>query len=205
MSGNTAAATTAGTGAPSGNCTPPVVYIDTTNQDLWFCGAANSWKRSTGSGGGNAPYVSSLLAGPDLTRTINGATHGFAPTALLVAVYDNASPRNAISVGWTVNPATYDVTIGFATRRTTTTWRSTRRGPGGYKRRQGRQAPRGRPGHRSDRQRWADRRNGTGRARRAHGAWLGKCSPKSTGRTTIRNGSTSGGTGTAPYNVSSLR
>ena len=47
MSGNAATAVTAGAGAPSGNCTPPVVYIDTTNQDLWYCGAANSWRRPT--------------------------------------------------------------------------------------------------------------------------------------------------------------
>jgi hypothetical protein len=198
MSGNTATAVTAGAGAPSGNCAPPAVYIDTTNQDLWFCGAANSWKKPTadtsgfatlagantwtgysnlssgqwrppestvaslpsaagnvgkvfmvtdavaagscstgggtlrelcrangatyecvggcGSGGGStgAPYISSLISGPDSTKTVTGATHGFATTALLVAVYDNASPRNAISVGWTVNPSTYDVAIAFA-------------------------------------------------------------------------------------------
>ena len=199
MSGNGAAAVTAGPGGPSGNCTPPVVYIDTTNQDLWFCSAANSWKRagadtsglptlagtntwtgysnlsggqwrppeatvanlpssagnagkvfmvtdaasagncstgggslrelcrangstyecvggcgSAGGGGGATAYISSLLSGPDSTRTITGATHGFATTALLVAVYDNASPRNAISVGWTVNSSTYDVTLAFA-------------------------------------------------------------------------------------------
>jgi len=198
MSG-TASTTTAGAGAPSGNCTPPVVYIDTTNQNLWFCGAVNSWSRSTmdttglvagantwtgynnfsggqwrppestvanlpaasgnagkvfmvtdavtagscssgggsvrelcrasgssyecvggcgsaGGGGGNgaAAYISSLMTGPDTTRTITGATHGFATTALLVGVYDNASPRNAVSAGWTVNPSTYDVTISFA-------------------------------------------------------------------------------------------
>jgi hypothetical protein len=201
MSGNTAAAMTAGTGAPSGNCTPPVVYIDTTNQDFWYCGAANSWKRPTadtsglptlagpntwtgysnlsggqwrppestaanlpsasgnagkvfmvtdaatagscltgggslrelcrangstyecvggcgsaggGGGGGATAYISSLIPGPDSTRTIAGATHGFATTALLVAVYDNASPRNAISAGWTVSASTYDVTLAFA-------------------------------------------------------------------------------------------
>ena len=199
MSGNGATAMTAGPGAPSGSCAPPVVYIDTTNQDLWFCGAANSWKRptadtsgfptlagtntwtgysnlssgqwrppestvanlpsaagnvgkvfmvtdavsagscstgngslrelcrangsayecvggcgSTGGGSGTTAYLSSLLSGPDMTRTIAGGTHGFATTALLVAVYDNASPRNAISAGWTVNPSTYDVTLAFA-------------------------------------------------------------------------------------------
>lgn len=69
---------------------------------------------SGGGGSGTTAYISSLLAGPDLTRTITGATHGFATGALLVAVYDNASPRNAISVGWTVNPGTYDVTLAFA-------------------------------------------------------------------------------------------
>jgi len=201
MSGNAATAVTAGAGAPSGNCTPPVVYIDTTNQDLWYCGAANSWRRPTadtsglatlagvntwtgysnlsggqwrppestvanlptasgnvgkvymvtdavtagscsagggslrelcrtngstyecvggcgstggGGGGGAAAYISTLMTGPDSTRTIAGGTHGFATTALLVAVYDNASPRNAISVGWTVNASTYDVAIAFA-------------------------------------------------------------------------------------------
>ena len=199
MSGNGATAMTAGPGAPSGNCNPPVLYIDTTNQDLWFCGAANSWKRPTadtsglptlagvntwtgysnlsggqwrppestvanlpsaagnvgkvfmvtdavtagscstgggslrelcrangstyecvggcgsaGGGSGATAYISALLSGPDMTRTIAGGTHGFATTALLVAVYDNASPRNAVSVGWTVNPSTYDVTLAFA-------------------------------------------------------------------------------------------
>src|ERR1019366_7170074 len=199
MSGNGATAMTAGPGAPSGSCAPPVVYIDTTNQDLWFCGAANSWKRptadtsgfptlagtntwtgysnlssgqwrppestvsnlpsaagnvgkvfmvtdavsagscstgngslrelcrangsayecvggcgSTGGGSGTTAYLSSLLSGPDTTRTIAGGTHGFATTALLVAVYDNASPRNVVSVRWTVNPSTYDVTLAFA-------------------------------------------------------------------------------------------
>ena len=37
------------------------------------------------------------------------------PTAgLLVQVYDNASPRNAIAAGWTVNSSTFDVIITFA-------------------------------------------------------------------------------------------
>src|ERR1035441_7550908 len=45
--GGGATAMTAGPGAPSGNCNPPVLYIDTTNQDLWFCSATNSWKKPT--------------------------------------------------------------------------------------------------------------------------------------------------------------
>src|ERR1022692_3379197 len=199
MSGSGATAMTAGPGAPSGNCNPPVLYIDTTNQDLWFCSATNSWKKPTadtsglptlagsntwtgysnlssgqwrppestvsnlpsaagnvgkvfmvtdavsagscstgggslrelcrangstyecvggcgsaGGGSGAVAYISALLSGPDMTRTIAGGTHGFATTALLVAVYDNASPRNVVSVRWTVNPSTYDVTVAFA-------------------------------------------------------------------------------------------
>jgi hypothetical protein len=70
---------------------------------------------SGGSGGSSPPYISSLVAGPDSTKTIRGATHGFATTALLVAVYDNASPRNALAIGWTVDAATHDVTITFGT------------------------------------------------------------------------------------------
>lgn len=59
-------------------------------------------------------YISSLIAGPDTTKTITGATHGYATAGLLVQVYDNSSPRNAIEVGWTVDAATYDVVITFA-------------------------------------------------------------------------------------------
>ena len=200
MSGNAANAMTAGAGAAAGNCGPPALYVDTTNQDLWYCSATNTWKKPTadtsgfaivagtntwtgysnfsggqwrppettvgnlpsaggnvgkvfmvtdaatagscssgggsvrelcrangsayecvggcgasgGGGSGIAAYISSLITGPDLTRTITGGTHGFATAALLVAVYDSASPRNAISVGWTVNASTYDVTISFA-------------------------------------------------------------------------------------------
>jgi hypothetical protein len=66
-----------------------------------------------GGGGGGAPYISSLITGPDTTKTITGATHGFTTAALLVAVYDNATPRNAIAAGWTVNSSTYDVAITF--------------------------------------------------------------------------------------------
>ena len=64
MSGTGTTTTTTGSGAPSGNCTPPVLYIDTTNQDLWFCGAANSWKRPTADTSGLA-----TLAG---TNTLTG-------------------------------------------------------------------------------------------------------------------------------------
>src|SRR5450759_2589515 len=103
-------------------CTQGQIYFATdvaAGQNLYFCtatGAPGVWTQmsGTGGGGGAAPYISTLITGPDSTKTITGATHGFATTALLVAVYDNASPRNAISVGWTVNASTYDVAIAFA-------------------------------------------------------------------------------------------
>jgi hypothetical protein len=59
-------------------------------------------------------YMSALIAGPDTTKTITGATHGLGNAALMVQVYDNSSPRNAISVGWSVNATTFDVLISFA-------------------------------------------------------------------------------------------
>jgi hypothetical protein len=115
----------AGTGASRPTaCTQGQVYFSTdaaAGQNLYFCtitGAPGQWTQMSGSagggGGGTAPYISPLTAGPDTTKTITGATHGFATTALLVMAYDNATPRNAISVGWTVNPSTYDVSIAFA-------------------------------------------------------------------------------------------
>ena len=105
-------------------CTQGQVYFATdvaAGQNLYFCtvtGSPGVWTQMSGSGGGGgngiSAYISSLMAGPDLTRTITGATHGFATTALLVGMYDNSSPRNAIQAGWTVNSSTYDVTITFA-------------------------------------------------------------------------------------------
>jgi len=73
---------------------------------------------SAATGSGGDAYLSGLIAGPDLTKVISATVHGFATAALLVAVYDNESPRNAISIGWSVNPSTHDVTISFATPQT---------------------------------------------------------------------------------------
>ncbi len=67
---------------------------------------------------GGAPttaYISSLIAGPDTTKTVFGYEHNYATAALLVMVYDNSSPRNAIESGWTVDGTTFDVVITFAT------------------------------------------------------------------------------------------
>ena len=67
-----------------------------------------------GGGAGTPAYVSDLIAGPDTTTTVTGATHGFTTPALLVQVYDDDTPRNAIAVGWTVDASTFDVVITFA-------------------------------------------------------------------------------------------
>jgi hypothetical protein len=72
------------------------------------------WTATGGGSGSGAPYLSTLIAGPDSTKTITGATHGFTTTALLVVVYDNATPRRSVLVGWTVNSSTFDVVITFA-------------------------------------------------------------------------------------------
>lgn len=80
-------------------------------------GTPGTWSlQGSGSGGGSAiaPYLSGLIAGPDLTKTITAAVHHFATPALLVAVYDNATPREVITAGWTVDPMTYDVVVTFA-------------------------------------------------------------------------------------------
>ena len=69
---------------------------------------------SISGGSSTSAYISSLIAGPDTTKTITGATHGYTSAALLVTVYDNASPRNKVDVGWTVNSSTFDVVITFS-------------------------------------------------------------------------------------------
>ncbi len=67
-----------------------------------------------GSGSGSGAYLSDLIAGPDSSKTILGAAHGLTSFGLWVGVYDNATPREAIAVGWTVHPTTFDVVITFA-------------------------------------------------------------------------------------------
>ncbi len=59
-------------------------------------------------------YLSSLVTGPDTSKTISGATHGFTSIGRRVCVFDNSSPRNPIDVGWTVSAVNYDVVITFA-------------------------------------------------------------------------------------------
>lgn len=118
-SGTTPTVNVAGLGAKSlkgsdGNNLAIGALVGGTSYFFGYDGT-NFIQGSSGGGGGTgiAPYVSSLITGPDSTKTITGATHGFTNTGLLVAVYDNSSPRNAIAVGWTVNSSTFDVVISF--------------------------------------------------------------------------------------------
>lgn len=64
-------------------------------------------------GSTNAPYYSSLFTGPDTSRTITGATHGFTNPGLIVTIFDNNSPRGTIESPCTVNSSTYDVVCTF--------------------------------------------------------------------------------------------
>ncbi len=63
---------------------------------------------------GAAAYISTLIAGPDTSKTITGFAHGYATAALMVQVYDGLSPRTAVECGWTVDAVTFDVVVTFA-------------------------------------------------------------------------------------------
>lgn len=60
------------------------------------------------------PYVSPLFTA-QTTVTVLGSAHGFATAALLVAVWDNGSPRQAIAASTiTVDTSTFNVVATFA-------------------------------------------------------------------------------------------
>ncbi len=65
------------------------------------------------SGVGGTPYLSALIAGPDTSKTITGATHGYTTPNLTVIVWDNSVPRNVITTLCPVNASTFDVTCTF--------------------------------------------------------------------------------------------
>ena len=115
----TRAAYTQGTVASlPGTCTVGRIYFATdatAGANLYLCASTNTWAQVTGGAGtGIAPYISSLIAGPDTTKTITGATHGFTNVGLLVEVFDNSSPRNVITPSnVSVNSSTYDVIVTF--------------------------------------------------------------------------------------------
>lgn len=125
-----------GAGTPTASwCTTALIgratYLNTSNGDTYACTANLTWtlKGATGPAGrdgvdgadgadgtaaanGLTYYSSTLTAGPDSTKTITGVTHGL-KYPLTVQVYDNATPRNAVQVGWTVDASTYDVALTF--------------------------------------------------------------------------------------------
>src|ERR1035441_3301926 len=87
MSGNAAGTMTAGTGAPVGTCAPPMLYIDTTNQDLWYCSATNTWKKPTADTSGFA-----TAAGTNTWTGYNNLSGGqWRPPESTVANLPNAS------------------------------------------------------------------------------------------------------------------
>jgi len=49
-----------------------------------------------------------------LQFTILGTEHGLGTSDISVTCYDNSVPREAVGIGWTVHPTTFDVEITFA-------------------------------------------------------------------------------------------
>ena len=86
MSGGGSSTTTSGAGSPSGSCTPPAVYIDTTNQLLWFCPATNTWKKPVPD-----TTVFPTLAGPNSWTANNNLASGQLTATGGVAVVDFTS------------------------------------------------------------------------------------------------------------------
>jgi hypothetical protein len=126
---------TSGTGAPSANCTAPssinlAVYLDSTNQDQWWCSATNTWKKIlsvTGSGpygviGGtgtapSAPAVGSVSCYFDSTTgtqiCLNSGGNAFTMTKgvslvshQFVTNVDAAGIQHLATIGATDVPAT---------------------------------------------------------------------------------------------------
>lgn len=65
--------------------------------------------------GGLSYYLSGLIAGPDTSGTITGATHGLtaAGCPLTVSFRDDASPNEYMTVGYKVDPASCDMSYAF--------------------------------------------------------------------------------------------
>jgi hypothetical protein len=66
------------------------------------------------------PYMSELILGPVTQVPVTANMHQIRPPCGIsgVVAYDNQKPRNAIQVGWTVDPDTCDVMIKFAVPQT---------------------------------------------------------------------------------------
>lgn len=72
-----------GAGAPSSSCTAAVnVYLDTTNQDYWFCSTTNTWKK----------LLSTLNTGAFVLTSQNGTTPS-TPAAGFVSCYTDSTSK----------------------------------------------------------------------------------------------------------------
>jgi hypothetical protein len=105
---------TSGSGAPSANCAAPsssnlAAYLDTANQDEWWCSATNTWKKIlsvTGSG----PYE--VIGG---TGTVPGT-----PPSGSVACYFDSTTNRQVCLDSSGNASTMErVWSGTATLGTT--------------------------------------------------------------------------------------
>ncbi len=91
MSGGGGATATSGAGSPAGSCTPPALYVDTTNQLLWFCSASNTWKKPVPD---NTIYPT--LAGPNSWTANNNLASGQLTATGGAAVVDFTSAASTV-------------------------------------------------------------------------------------------------------------
>jgi lysophospholipase L1-like esterase len=66
------------------------------------------------------PYMSALILGPVSTVSVPGSLHQIRPPCAVsgVIAYDNGTPRHPMQIDWTVDPATCDVVVNFASPQT---------------------------------------------------------------------------------------
>lgn len=91
--GGSSVVLTSGAGSPSASCAAPsssnlAVYLDTTNQDEWWCSATNSWKK----------ILSVTGSGPYLVTGGTGAAPGN-PASGTVSCYFSSATNTQICLG----------------------------------------------------------------------------------------------------------
>ncbi len=96
-------------------CSVGETFLKTTaapGQNLYACMSTNTWSVQGGAGVSNysVPFTAATIV------TVPGAVHGLGTANLIVECYDGATPANLVEPDAVkVNPATYDVTVTFAT------------------------------------------------------------------------------------------
>lgn len=117
-----------GTGAPgSGTGANGDFYINNTNTCLYGPKASGAWPGSCTAligpagpaGPGATPCSTSLISGPDTTKTINfgstcDGTHINIAYPAYVQIWDNSVPRKSITAGVYQDSSTNNITINFA-------------------------------------------------------------------------------------------